>query len=101
MVYATSTDLYWNNPEDKGEAAVRRGISRLSLQAEGGSVPFVLSRISKQALPMSCAMLSKYTVSASVGIYKAGYDEISDFKEMLKKSDKLMYMDKAKKKLKR
>ena len=42
-----------------------------------------------------------YTVSASVGIYKAGYDEIGDFKEMLKKSDKLMYMDKAKKKLRR
>ena len=42
-----------------------------------------------------------YTVSASVGIYKAGYDEISDFKELLKKSDKLMYMDKAKKKIKR
>ena len=41
-----------------------------------------------------------YKVSASVGIYKARPEETGDFKEILKKSDKLMYMDKAKKKLK-
>lgn len=39
-----------------------------------------------------------YRVSASVGIYHAKQEEISDFKEILKRSDKLMYMDKAKKK---
>ena len=39
-----------------------------------------------------------YRVSASVGIYYAKQEEISDFKEILKRSDKLMYMDKAKKK---
>lgn len=39
-----------------------------------------------------------YRVSASVGIYRAKPEEISDFKEILKQSDKLMYMDKAKKK---
>ena len=40
-----------------------------------------------------------YTVSASVGIYRAAPEETGDFKEILKKSDKLMYMDKARKKL--
>ncbi|MGN0637283.1 MAG: GGDEF domain-containing protein [Huintestinicola sp.] len=39
-----------------------------------------------------------YTVSASVGIYRAAPEETGDFKEILKKSDKLMYMDKARKK---
>ncbi len=39
-----------------------------------------------------------YTVSASVGVYKAAHTEINDFKELLNKSDKLMYMDKKKKK---
>ena len=39
-----------------------------------------------------------YRVFASVGIYYAKQEEISDFKEILKRSDKLMYMDKAKKK---
>ncbi|MDY3792808.1 MAG: GGDEF domain-containing protein [Oscillospiraceae bacterium] len=41
-----------------------------------------------------------YKVSASVGIYRAAPEETGDFKEILKKSDKLMYMDKAKKKIK-
>lgn len=39
-----------------------------------------------------------YSVSASVGIYRAAPEETGDFKEILKKSDKLMYMDKENKK---
>jgi len=38
-----------------------------------------------------------YRVSASVGIYHASYDEIDDFEEILRQSDKLMYMDKENK----
>ena len=39
-----------------------------------------------------------YIVSASVGIYKAAPEEAGNFEELLKKSDKLMYIDKVKKK---
>lgn len=55
--------------------------------------------IDKYLESFSASSGKPYTVSASVGIYKAAPEETGDFKEILKKSDKLMYMDKAKKKL--
>ena len=40
----------------------------------------------------------EYTISASIGIYVAGENEVLGFDELIEKSDKLMYEEKARRK---
>lgn len=81
-----------------GAVCARFGGDEMIAVIKGGYTGDIRSSVNRYLEWFNASSGKPYRVSASVGVYRAKHEEVLNFEEIFRQADKLMYLDKTKKK---